>query len=285
MKHAALLFFLISLFLSSQTFAWTWRADFECGIVGQQIEMASGCGILNKKLSKGASLPRIGNISLEVGITEGTTDNNEFGGKVIFGDSSINNGGNLVEGKQVWYRVYYFFPSDFDFTAGGSGLKIARLHTVDSSGSHEGYMTIHIQGNLSIGNGIDRDGFKQNNGGEDKYGKTFAKGRWVAIEHYVKLSSTPGHGIYRVWQDGDLVFEDKLTITLGASNSKANEILLFTYWNNGAPKTQQAYIDEIIVTSDVPNNTDNAGNNFIGTGDVVILAAPKPPTNIIVNLK
>lgn len=279
MKHSAILF-CATLFLSSHAYAWTYEAGFECGTVGAQIEMSTGCGIKNKILSEGSSEVAIDDISLKVAITKGTEDSNEFGGKILFGDGAITSlgGGKLVEGDEVWYRIYYFFPNGFDFSATGSGLKIARLHVIDGGGSHEGYMSIHIQGNLSIGSGIDRDGFKANNGGNDKFGTTVQNGKWMALEHYVKLSPTPGVGIARVWQDGNLIFEDKQTKTMRTSASRADEIFIFTYWNGGAPKDQYAFIDEIIVTTDIPGNKDSEGNNYIGTGDVTILAAPKPPT-------
>jgi hypothetical protein len=88
-------------------------------------------------------------------------------------------------------------------------------------------------------------------------------GTWHSYEQYVKFSNTPGKGIFRFWQDGNLIFEDKVTPTLGVS-AQADFIYLFTYWNGDAPKSQSAYVDDIVITSATPNNHDAAGNPFIG---------------------
>jgi len=37
-----------------------------------------------------------------------------------------------------------------------------------------------------------------------------------------------------------------------------------TYWNNGAPQTQTSYVDDILITNETPNNTDEFGNPMIG---------------------
>ena len=111
-------------------------------------------------------------------------------------------------------------------------------------------------------------------------------GVWHAYEQYVKFSATAGKGIFRFWQDGKLIFEDKITPTL-ASSSQSDFIYLFTYWNNNAPATQSLYIDDAIVTNERPNNTDAAGNPFIGVGNATFTAtycATKPPINSRLNI-
>ena len=259
-----------SFLFSAQAYAWTIFSDFESGTVGERSTFADGMGgramtFISDKYALN------GNQSLEFGIVQGT-EGKEWGGRMEFPTA-------LKEGDELWLRIFYYFPVGFDFTAGGSGLKLSRVHTTSPSGAHEAYITLHAQGNIGMGNSVGGDLFVQNNPGESgrKGGETIPKGEWHAIEHYLKFHSEPGKAKYRVWQNGKLVFEDTLTNTLESSSSLVRGYAMFTYWNGNAPQTQQNYIDDIAVTNNVPSNTDSFGNSYIGVGDFVTMARPKPP--------
>ena len=56
--------------------------------------------------------------------------------------------------------------------------------------------------------------------------------------------------------------------------SSSDFVALFTYWNSwdpgtgiisGAPVTQSVYIDDVVITTELPDTTDSFGNSFIGT--------------------
>jgi hypothetical protein len=211
-------------------------------------------------------------MSSEVGIAQGDTNN--MGGSFNFPTA-------LGEGEEVWVRGYLYFPAGFDFSASGQGLKTLRIHVKTSSGGNEGYHDVLINNGLTVGSEIGNPQFAPNNPSRNSIGQPITTGKWHAIEMYVKYSATPGKGVYRVWQNGNLIFEDKLTHTLRSSSSKADFIYLFTYWNGGAPKTQKAYVDDFIVTNQRPSNTDAHGNPYIGvSGTVSITPPPNPPSAI-----
>ncbi|MCF6264569.1 MAG: hypothetical protein L3J24_13415, partial [Xanthomonadales bacterium] len=51
-----------------------------------------------------------------------------------------------------------------------------------------------------------------------------------------------------------LLFESTTDYTLKQSTDKASAFLLFTYWNgsNGAPQTQNMYIDDLWISTSPP---------------------------------
>jgi hypothetical protein len=56
--------------------------------------------------------------------------------------------------------------------------------------------------------------------------------------------------------------------------------MIFTLFNNiGSQKDQSAFIDDVIITSERPNNTDANGNPYIGVGDMAVVAPPLAPSD------
>ena len=85
----------------------------------------------------------------------------------------------------------------------------------------------------------------------------------------------PGQGIFRVWRDGKLWFEDRTTKTLFDSSSYSDRGHILGLYEEVGPSVEQSvWIDDVIITNDRPNNTDAHGNPFIGMGNVQITAAP-----------
>lgn len=270
MKHFTLLL-IFSLFLSSEAYAWTRIFDLE-GMALSETKL----GFAAKSLTK-LSNQHVhgGNMSLEMGITAGDTGFHTFGAELALPPIKQFPGASpLGEGSELWYRVWYYFPNGFDFTSGGAGLKLSRIHT--SSG---GYMTLLIRNGLKAISEVGGAAFYSSQQTKS-LGSMVPTGQWHAIEHYVKLHSQAGKGIYRIWQNGNLIFEDTQNPTLANSSSVADRLYLFTYWNDGAPKTQSLYVDDWVVTTDRPGNTDSHGNPFIGIGNAQILASPNPPNSI-----
>ena len=192
-------------------------------------------------------------------ITAGATGFGDWGGRIAFPE-------RLVEGDEIWFRAYVFFPSGFDFTTDSGHLKTLRIHTKapgSSSGTNEGYFDVLISGDLSVSSELETGHFENNPDWKNR-GEVVTTGEWHALEMYVRYSSVPGEGIYRVWQNGTLVFEDTETSTLRTPVSESDFIYIFSYWNGGAPRDQVAYIDDIVVTSGRPAATDADGNPFIG---------------------
>jgi len=101
---------------------------------------------------------------------------------------------------------------------------------------------------------------------------------------YVRFDSKPvsqgGEAIIRMWKNGDLLKEVRDGITLKRSDAHSQRTLIFTWWAEGAPQSQHAYIDDLVLTTERPNVRDAQGNPMIGTRPLV--AAPGAPRNISV---
>lgn len=280
MKSTTILF-LISILFSSHAFAWTITADFENGALNTKAESPTE-GFHNAAgHSRYISAPALsGHQAASVKATEGETGFGLWGGRFVFPEM-------LGEGDQVWYRANVYYPTGWDFSCGGctEGLKFLRIHTrkglaFGATNSNEGNHTILIKGN-TVG-GLVSTNTEVNNA---KFG--FARGigtpvqrdQWHTYELYIKFSSIDTEGIYRVWQDGYLIYE-KIYPTLVSSTSISDQAFLYSYWNNGAPKTQISYADDIVITNEVPGRKDAHGNPYIGVGASIYIAPPKPPSSV-----
>lgn len=267
---------LFTLLLSTNAGAWIIDANFEGGKVGDSAKASNAFSQAFQYSKYSDSVVHTGSRSSIIGIDKGDTGFGEWGGSFKFPQA-------LREGDEVWYRAYIFFPQDFNLSAGGVGLKTMRIHVQSSSGSNEGYLDLLISGDLTVGIEFSRAAFTATNLDYKNRGVNVTKGTWHAYEQYVKFSSVPGQGIYRVWQDGKLVLDDNTTKTLKGSGSSSGFVYLFGYWNDGAPKTQSAYIDDIFITNERPSQRDANGNPMIGlTSSYNVtssyIAPPQPPT-------
>lgn len=284
--------FLFFFTFTNQAVAWTIDAKFEDGQAGQKAMLTNNDAFHshanNSKYSTAQKLS--GNQSGSVTTVGGDTS----GGFGKWG-GSWNFDSKLKEGDEIWFRAWVYYPTNFDFSSSSSeGMKFMRIHVASANGDNEGYHHNYIKdggnkGKLFIGGEVrgndgktifDNKSKAQLRGTSDAGIVQISLGQWHSYEQYVRFDSTPGKGIRRTWFDGQLVMEDKKTATLGSPGSYSDFIYIWTYWNGGAPKTQTAYIDDVIITSDQPNNTDSKGNPFIGTGSVTIHARPNPPTSI-----
>jgi len=110
--------------------------------------------------------------------------------------------------------------------------------------------------------------------GEYSEGAEFpALGEWNTIEYYLRLDDQKGteggNSMVRTWVNGELLGETNDRNTLLTPESYIESLYMFTFWDNdGAHKTQKLWVDDIIVTSETPSNTDAFGNPMIGTSAV-----------------
>lgn len=266
------------LFLAAHAHAWTINADFENGPIGDKAAGPQGFTEAFKNTKYTDEVTRTGKRAAVVGIAEGSTGWGEWGGSLKYPKP-------LYEGDEVWLRVWSYFPPGFSFECGGcaQGMKFMRIHIQSDSGVNEGYHSILIKNGIEVDSEVTGNTFHNNNKGKKRVGKMVTNGTWHAYEMYIKFSSRAGNGIYRVWQDGNLVFEDTVTRTLNTSTSRSNLVYFLTYWNNGAPKSQSAYVDDIVVTSVQPVSTDDHGNHFVGVGDRS--SAESPPDSPTASLR
>ncbi|MBD3392780.1 MAG: DUF5123 domain-containing protein [Chitinivibrionales bacterium] len=84
---------------------------------------------------------------------------------------------------------------------------------------------------------------------------------WFCIEHHVKLND-PGetNGVQEFWIDGTLeARRDGLDFTGTYTEYAINAVFFENYWNDGSPKEQQRYFDNIVVSTERIGCLDAAG--------------------------
>ncbi len=297
MKPITRLFILLLIF-SSQVNAWKIEANFENGTPGAKAMLPNNDAFhshANDSKYTNA-IKHSGSQSGSVSIEEGKKGFGDWGGAWKFPNE-------FKQGDEIWFRAWVYFPAGWSFSCNGcsEGMKFMRIHVASKSGGHVGYHHNYIGtgGRLFIGGEVKdsagnsvfdtypvwTDGTLRGAPGEDVAPSypgvaKVTLGTWHAFEQYIKFDSTPGKGVSRTWFDGKLVFEDTKTGTMHSSTDVSDVIYIWTYWNNNAPKTQTAFIDDVIVTNEKPSNSDNFGNPYIGTGGVKFISPPKPPNSI-----
>lgn len=197
-----------------------------------------------------------------------------------------------VAGNQVWFRVRTFFPVGFNFTAtgagSGNGLKFLRIET-DPIGAHT---PAHIDCYLLGGTSTAVGGFDFIYEGQQVWmlaqsatslPSGIVLGQWQTWEVYYYLSDVAGTAIWRMWRDGTLIMDTSRNIPAGLTQiynlssgySIPNDgsiggpagFMHVTYWNGGSPATQEWWIDDFTIATDlvsVPTATDSYGNSYIG---------------------
>jgi len=256
----------------SVCFAWTVAADFEDLDPGEQIDSEyisgfSGTSVTSKKSVSGTQ-------SAQMSINQGATGWGKWG-------AVINYPSQLKQQDELWFRVNAYFPKGFDYDA-QPWLKFLRLHTLKTNGDNGGYVDWYIDNeNSEIPFRWIYEGEQQ----WEEFGSStdrIKRGRWASYEMYVKFDSTPasegGNAVVRLWKNGDLLKEINDRITLENDKMTSEKALIFTWWNQGAPKTQKMYIDDVRLTTETPSAYDEQGNPMIGTGNVA--TPPSPPTNL-----
>lgn len=239
--------------IPSISFAWTFDADFDSGILSQPAEGTSG-------ISDAYGTTNIfdntqyhsGTQSMRTQFDAGLTGSSTTGGAIAY-SSVIANGG------EVWARYYLYVPSDFNWTC-NPVVKVFRFaHIYTSADVHQGYISIFANsaGEIQLSNEV--DGQSNHERGTGVY---YTKGGWQQLDMYAKAD--PVAGIVRIWKDGVLIREETNYPTLGNITDKYNGALIWTYWNGNIPVTQYAWADDIVVTSDRPTHQDSAGNYLIG---------------------
>jgi hypothetical protein len=259
------------LLFSPSAFAWTVNAGFEGGVVGTKAQSPNPDAFHDAAGdSRYVDSPVLtGSQAGSVSIGQGQTAFGTWGG-------GFNFPSDLGEGDSIWFRVNAYYPEGWDFSTPGAveGMKFMRIHSAAANGNNEGYHSTLISGGATGGlinasTEVEGTAFFTNNGPYPytkarRLGTDIARDQWGTYEMQIALSSVPGEGAYRIWQDGNLIFEDLATATLRSSTSVVDFIYLYTYWNSGAPRTQTSYLDDIVITSDTPNKFDAFGNPMIG---------------------
>jgi hypothetical protein len=186
----------------------------------------------------------------------------------------------------MWMRAYMYFRSPWSWgrfidypwghTATNAG-KLLRFHKMHADGSHIGYSSLYFMG---------KDGHYGEPSIDDEFGKpsrvwqnmnlsaetlvdldeVTGADRWHCLELYAKYGVNDG--ILRMWMNGILKTEVTGAQIALEPDDLMDRIYVMSYWNDGVPQQQVAYIDDImIIGPDVPPSLDAEGNRMIGPTD------------------
>lgn len=267
------------LFCMASAGAFTIDMDFENGTPGSRVE--GRCTPEQGRFTRaaGATFYTASDAfgfgqSAELNIEAGSKGTGTWGGVISFQSCG---GDNLVKGDEIWIRLRTKFPADFDFTA-DPHLLFLRLPIESEEEGKEGSNDIYLPG------GKNGHVFEFVREGDDQWiffgniSDRIVLGLWETYEWYVKLSDIawddePGAGaVMRFWKNDNLLVEITDKPTLVSANSYLPEFHLFTYWSGGSPRTQQMYVDDLRITTDVPDS-GSEDQPRIGIGSTM----PKPP--------
>ena len=266
-------------FASTSSWAWSVSESFE----NQQDNVDCGTFWSDSADSTVSSITAAtGSKSCKFAVTAGGT---AFGAGFVLPNIMRKN-------DEAWVRFRIFFPSGFDYGSYSSGnrLKFIRWTTTDSSGGNAGYMDWYINNpgaNPPFQATREFDNCTSWNECWQLFGTASNKpnhGVWETYEMYVKFDDKAvdqgGTGRVRAWKNGELIGDLTKRPTMPNSTDTIESIKIFTYWNGGAPKTQHLFLDDLVSTNVTPSARDSHGNPYIGTGNFVSIAPPRPPESI-----
>jgi hypothetical protein len=260
---------IILLFSSGQALAWTVAANFENGTVGAKAVSASG----------------FTDAGAQTVVTSGIAANGSKSAKMTWhsGDTGFSNNMGYIDypnigyGSEIWARGYFYFASPWSWTC-SPVIKIFRIHVADSGGGNLGYISIFAgpSGEIMYSNEVSGLSGFQDSGSQYGTGAYFNTNTWQCFELYIKFSNTTP--IVRMWKDGVLITTATTWATMGASNHYSDFSYIMSYWNGGVPQNQTQYVDEFIITNEMPSQVDSKGNPMIGPINGQSVGAPQNST-------
>ena len=242
--------FIGGLFIPSAVFAWTTTATFEDLSIDSNAAGSTGWAWAGSATYVEGTTVHGGSKSSRM---EWPVDND--GWATCQGNPSVS---EETSGAEVWYRAYHYFPANWQWA--DTHKKHMRLHIANSNGDNQGWISIILldSGELELSNEIDP--LTAENAA---LGVNAPLGEWAHYEIYTYLHET--EGIIRIWLNGVLVGEQLNCKTLNVATDKLDSAIFASYWNDPrSPQVQSEYIDDVIITTDQPVNTDMAGNYMIG---------------------
>ncbi len=271
---------MVMLFFAVPSEAWNITESFDNQSVGQD------CGtfwkdnadstVTNIKSSSGSN-------SCRFAVAPGGT---AWGGGFVFPQKV-----RMKKGEEGWVRFRLFIPQGFNYnsTSAGNHLKFIRWATNNSGGGNAGYEDWYWEQDGVVPPFKVIREFDSTCGGNcwQKFGTANDKpqrGVWETYEMYVKFDNVPvdqgGTGRVRAWKNGVLLSDMTSRPTLPNATDTVGGILIFSYWNGGAPAKQEMYFDDLVATNVRPSARDSHGNPYIGVGQFVSIAPPLPPSSI-----
>lgn len=208
--------------------------------------------------------------SMEAGFDKGDVGGNG-GRKVAFGDFPSDR--NVVRKGEHFDEIYWRIYVKHEYGWEGAPAKMSRATSIVASNRWKQAMIAHVwsgRGNsitLDPARGIlnqsdsvitqhyndfDNLTWLGNSPSSDfQISSTEESGYWVLVESMVKLN-TPGKndGLCRLWIDGRLEAErNNLNLRGSYTQHGVNAVFLESYWNSGAPKTENRWFDNFVIST------------------------------------
>lgn len=236
-------------------------ADFEDGALGDPCGGADGFDEPFSLSVRDDTHVFEGETACRLGVNEGSLGFGQLGG-------IINRRlGELSRGDELWLRISLYVPSDYVFTSGRSKFLRLRTYAADD-GPSRGYLDWYLAPNHDRPHAWIYEGshmWRSYGSPEDN----IQRDTWETYEIYYFLDDTPvdegGEARVRLWKDGVLLGEITDQRTLVEATDVARNLLIFTYYDNdGAPRSQNLWIDRLQVAIEEPPGRDADGNPYLG---------------------
>ncbi|MBA3919535.1 MAG: hypothetical protein C0516_13225 [Gemmatimonas sp.] len=230
--------------------SWSVERNFNGGLLGQSVnrtpsgfdDAGGGTVFATDKSFEGGMSGKMSIDSAEYGF-------GQWGGVVAFPQK-------LVAGDELWLDLYVYLPADFQIITSPKHLKFLRIRTETSAGANSGYNDLYL-----VDDDQTEPQFKFIKEIQDiwyPFGaqKAFTRERWHRFTVHYRFDavsrSAGGRSQVRIWQNSQLVLDEKRVQTLTNATDYANGFYLFTYWNGASPKKQTAWVDNIRLSNRKP---------------------------------
>jgi hypothetical protein len=178
-------------------------------------------------------------------------------------------------GTQIYRDIYWrMYVRRAPGWTGGGGDKLSRAIVFASSsswaeaiGAHvwsgtspgptQSYLTIDPASGTDAAGNLTATGYNDFNrwlgqvtGTTPMYSDATA-GTWYCVEAHVKLNDAgQSNGVFQLWIDGSLEAQETGMNWLGSFSSYGiNAVFFENYWNAGAPKAEERYFDNLVVST------------------------------------
>lgn len=273
---------------SSAAAAWIWCDDFEQNRLPSYFEYDERNGSFTRTAGVGVD----GSSAMRVRFAAGQVEAGSL--KLAFGRTpsayfdAVDAG--VTRHRDIYWRLYVRNAPDW---TGGGGGKLSRATSFAGSNWQQA-MIAHLWSGGSGGNhlaidpasGTDAQGNLRTTGYNDfdnlrwlgaRTGETalFSStnvGDWYCVEAHVRLNDAgQSNGVFEYWIDGRSEARASSLNWVGSyAEYGINAVFLENHWNDGAPRAQERYLDNFVVSTE-----------RIGCGDAPTPppSSPPPPTN------
>lgn len=244
--------------------AWIWCDDFEQDRLARYFEVNTAGGRLARSTGAGRAA--------STGLRQRFVAGEEHAGdlSLAFGRTPDAYMRPVDAGTANYRELYWrFYLRTEPGWTGGAGWKLSRA-IIFADASWAEALVAHAAGYtndtmyLILESGTDIDGTlrttRYNDFGNFRYlgdragqAPIYATrvGEWVCVEAHVRLNDAGvSNGVFESWVNGvaDVTWTE-LNLVGRYSAYGLNALFFNAYWNNGAPRTQERYLDNIVVSS------------------------------------